>query len=519
MSKESNTLLNYKVIIFLQLFSCVFISWYLFGDNLQAKWNVVDDHEIFNLIGNSQHLPLNRIWSALETTEVVKFGNYPRYRPSYYIIRILECIVWGKNPFYWYIARLFMLSASLFLYWRVLQKYLGIIASGLLLVYFLHYTFWSDLFSRLGPAETYCTIGLALYIYGFSKLIASINEHQKAFGKLDIFLFTVGAIICAGTKENFLILTASSWILLIYLYTSGIKSKSLFISVIIQSIYSLIIVVSVYLSISKEGVDVYSNSISVTDRTAVLISLLKQAKIKYLILGSIVLGLIAATAKIFNKKDYFLIFFKGLLATSVLVSIYALQFIFYNGAWPNNTRYDFPGVLVIPLYISVVYWVAYKTIEIKNFLFKPQILFALTGYILIIFAIYSAGGYEGHKATAAANVHASKQFTKRVQRLQRLFTKNPSIPVIFVTSNPIDYEAIFSYQRFLQKGGAVNPISIETQYVSLESAESLFGKLQSELVALSKNGDANFAPLPLSVEKCFAIIFSGQNSSLACKIV
>jgi hypothetical protein len=275
----------------------------------------------------------------------------------------------------------------------------------------------------------------------------------------------------------------------------------------------------VYLSISKVGADVYSNSVSVSDRTNVLLSLLKQSKIQLLIFISILLGISTAVSRYLKNKNLTSILLKGFVATSGLISIYVIQFIFYNGAWPNNTRYDFPGVLVIPLFWSVVAWIVYKILESKDCFYKSSLIYSVVGYIFLIYIICSVGGYQSHKATALGNVHNSKLFTKRIHRLKRLFLKSPEVPVIFVTSNPIDYEAIFSYQRFLQNDGVINPISVEPIYSTLEPPESLFGKLQSELLTLSKSGDDKFRPLPQSAEKCFAVIFSGQQSSLGCKIV
>jgi hypothetical protein len=71
-----------KNLIFFLIFTPLII--YIFGDNLYAKWWIVDDHEIFFYLtqsGNVQQ-PSFFTWfkeTLLNKTEIGQFGEYPRF--------------------------------------------------------------------------------------------------------------------------------------------------------------------------------------------------------------------------------------------------------------------------------------------------------------------------------------------------------------------------------------------------------------------------------------------------------
>jgi hypothetical protein len=118
-------------------------------------------------------LPVGEIGSALGKTELAKFGDSVRYRPSYYFIRTLEASAWGKNVTAWYAARLaislfVVLSLALFC-WHVL----GRAPAFVYILYEFSQEYWFTLFGQLGPAETY-TAG-----YGHDRPVLCLMSKQK----------------------------------------------------------------------------------------------------------------------------------------------------------------------------------------------------------------------------------------------------------------------------------------------------------------------------------------------------
>ncbi|HZM02573.1 MAG TPA: hypothetical protein VFC44_06085, partial [Candidatus Saccharimonadales bacterium] len=68
--------------------ACVGI-WLLWG-NFTAQWGAIDDHEIMRFLGPQDRLRFRDIPSRLMAGEAGHWGGSPRYRPSYYLLRLTE---------------------------------------------------------------------------------------------------------------------------------------------------------------------------------------------------------------------------------------------------------------------------------------------------------------------------------------------------------------------------------------------------------------------------------------------
>jgi len=135
----------------------------LFGKDLQAEWGIIDDHEIMTYLGPRERLPIAEVPSRLMQKEVGQPGKSLRYRPAYYLLRLMETALWGKNCTLWYLARIVILTVSIALTWLLLRPAFGFVASALFLAYLMSLQFWCDIFAKLGPAEAYIVFGLALF--------------------------------------------------------------------------------------------------------------------------------------------------------------------------------------------------------------------------------------------------------------------------------------------------------------------------------------------------------------------
>src|SRR5262249_4395159 len=147
--------------VLLTLAVCGLFSGIVLRDNLHARWAIIDDHEIAELIGPTGEMTFSQLGDHLAThTEV---GNptweWPRYRPVYFSLRLTECLLWGNTPELWYLARNAMFAVSLALFWTVLWRWLGFLAGSLVLLVLLTHDFWGDIWCRLGPGETYAVVG------------------------------------------------------------------------------------------------------------------------------------------------------------------------------------------------------------------------------------------------------------------------------------------------------------------------------------------------------------------------
>ena len=159
----SNSRVQYLLALVL---SCT-VGVFLIGPNLKARLGPIDDHEMVGWLGSDRKLRLKEIPGMFFETEIGKFGNHARYRPSLYGIRLIETYLWRDHAVGWYAFRLFTFVLFSFVLIILLMKYVGFPISMLTYLYVMNGKYWGDILARLGPSEIYAMPGLALYAVGF----------------------------------------------------------------------------------------------------------------------------------------------------------------------------------------------------------------------------------------------------------------------------------------------------------------------------------------------------------------
>src|ERR1700733_11760739 len=128
------------------------IAFALIGRQVfSANWGLVDDHDTFRFIGTGQRMPITDFLQVLLTkTEIGDVSN-GRFRPSYYLIMLLESAAWGKNVHLWYLARTVFFAVFIASLWWLLGKFIRLWLAGALLLPNLFLPFWGGGWARLGP--------------------------------------------------------------------------------------------------------------------------------------------------------------------------------------------------------------------------------------------------------------------------------------------------------------------------------------------------------------------------------
>ena len=195
----------------------------VFGPNLGARWWIIDDHEIFAAVGPQKSMSLAD-W-ATQLRDHTEFGSpgkkAVRYRPAYFLLRLTECLFWGKNPATWYAVRLAILAASVAMMWELFWQRLGSLNASLLLLALLTYPFWADVWCRLGPAEAYAVFGTAMYLAGIAAVYSTVLPERPAKPSQPVLPWlqmTLGGLVAIGSKENFLVLLPATWIFGLWLW-------------------------------------------------------------------------------------------------------------------------------------------------------------------------------------------------------------------------------------------------------------------------------------------------------------
>ena len=510
------------------------IGFYLWGPNFNAKWWIIDDHEIINHLGTDGKLKLSEFLHQLQLTEVTLWGKSVRYRPSYYVLRFFELCLWGDSPFFWYFFRFLIFAGSLSILWYIVQRRIGFFYSGIFITFVLSFSFWGKIFTTLGPAEQYGVIGTALYFLGFDNCLESLKfnySKKNILKKSDILLIFVGSIIAMGSKENFLLLMMPTLFLTVYAYKKRNLNLYVLVNAAITIGYGIFIGLGILLAVSKTGTDVYANSVSIQSRTGLLISampgILKTFKVHLVIPIMFLFGVLVSLIKKGTSGKVAKLLKTFTLFSVIICLIYLSQIIYYNGNWPTDGHYDFPGMLAIQFYwLAVVVTI----IRMLDLLCESLLIRRIAIIMVVIFAIFyfkPVDKFHNLRQKSLYNKVKTEKFTKAILDIVSEAKKYKDIPIIFESFHALDYEPIASVNRFLHAYEVKNSRYLRMNEYSDETYSNLLYKmLATQLYVVSTMGKVddpsncfNFSPiseLNFNGERCLVIEFTGSKETI-CK--
>lgn len=473
---------------------------YLFGQNLNAQWWLIDDHETFRFLGNNLEIrPFSEFINILiNQTEVGQFGTYPRYRPSYYFFRILETFLWFDHPILWYGFRIFVCIFFLFSISLLIKRYFNFTLSLLIPIVILSDNYFSDIFSRLGAGEVYCILGTSII------LISYYFYNRKKLKLINYYIgISLGTIIAMGSKENFLPFVIFPFLLLVLNFkVNNIKH---WLVLILPVIYSFIIASSILLSLSKGKTDIYGNSVEINER----LNLLQNSFFNHYVIISILIVLISTIfLKIVRTYNLHVKIYIMILSSIYLV----FNILFYNGIFPNNNRYDFPGILCF--YIIIILFVLVINRYLFNFKYKYLLAikyFVPIFFILIANYLISFETIEKIHKTSYYNSINTQKFTNFIKDLQYLPKEKY---LIIVYSNVMEFEHVDSLITFINFYNIYNNKSI---YMAVDSGKNNWENgLVNYMNNLSINGNKLINLLRIeqkgiNLKECAILHFNNQD--------
>jgi len=498
------------------------IAWYSWAPLLNAQWGLIDDHEVMAFVGTEARLPPSQFVAALKTTELNPEASLARFRPSYYVVRTLEAMAWGKNARQWYGLRIAIATIL-----ALTVAYVGVLFAGpILTIGFLTFSlfagYWADIFARAGPGETYAVLGVCLIALLLDKLRKSTVNFATALG------VALGVLLAAGSKENFLVLVVVPiWLL----YKGKVKITSAAGLVTLCTIgYALWIGLTVYARLSTAGADVYANPVSLWSRLH-LFKAFAAKPIVHLWAGAIFISLVGAIAfAYFQKQGQGKPIPKGVFAFTQfdgdltrilrrygfiqlgLIGVYSLQYFFYSGQWPEGSagRYYFPGILARDLALLATLALLISILKLSKLSYSKVLTVEIA---LAAMLVYSAPSYTSNRQASIATVQQTSAFFEKYASIVSFLKDHPELPVIINTHAALDFEPIHAIQIYLKSSDLKNRISINAQNLSQENLApgSLEKGLAGVIVGLSQqDSSGRFVPLQ-SVDqgKCFSIGLSG----------
>ena len=486
-------LINHKQIINILTFSFIF-SYFLIGQNLQAKWWFVDDHEIFNFLGEDHRLTIAEFIPTLLSTEVGQYGQALRYRPGYYFLKLSETMIFRDNPFLWYLFSYLVLSVSmsitLYLISLIVPIWLAIVA----ILFIFTGNYWADIFTRLGPSEIYAVLGCSLFSLGYYGLI----KHPTKLNWLWQLLLLIGFCIAVGVKENFLILLLPCLYLFIYLFYKHRITPLLIVSLLIIIAFSLLVSSSILLATSKAGYGMYMTNTNYTTRLLTSLNSIKPFILSYPVIVWIIGSFILITVNHFFHKDKFsqiihLTLISGFIMVNLLI-VYGSQTFFYNGIYPTQSRYDFPGMLAPTFVIFTVIWYFMKIINL--FIKKKYWPWVTTICVLILLFSALHRGYDTIRLKSYQNVERTTRFTNYIQNLVNYLKTQPDADIVFVVRQPAsDIEMVVSLARYLRYYHIRDNLFIYNDFnpqalsgIELENGQLLINLAKGNSIINSLNG-------------------------------
>jgi len=485
---------------------------YSWSPLFSAQWSIVDDHEIVGTAGADDNFLLINIPAALGQTEISGTSTQNRFRPSYYTLRFTEVALWGKNPALWYGVRVLVAIAFAGLLAAAALHLSPPLLATAFALFVLSRPYWADIFARLGPAEHYAVAATCLIA------VAAWGIHRTQYRAPSWFcLLALGVAISAGSKENFLILgvvllglLASKW---------SILSGSIKALLVLTLCYLAWIILSVAKRLRVTGHDVYAQDISAESRLLLVSRLLDRSDFQLWLTGCGALVVLAALVRLATTarggepnllSDRLAQYALGSLA---LLVVFSVQYVFYFGRWPEveSPRYLFPGMLAqhFTMLLGAAALIAIVASAQPKF---P--LWIVTATLAGLFFAASLDDLRINKALSRQVVSETRAFTEKIEVISRELRSKPAVPVIFNSHSSGDYEALFSFQRFIRAEGLKNPIAISQEGYSAATlpARSLSRDLAKVIEQLQMDGGKGFTPfaeIPSDAE-CYSLGFHGK---------
>jgi hypothetical protein len=491
-------------------------SFLLIGRQIyHANWGLIDDHEIFNFLGPGLHLPLNEIWNTLLTkTEVGTFAG--RFRPTYYVIILIETSLLGTNVHLWYLLDAVGFAIFLSSIWWFMHRFIGNWLSGVLTAYISLLPLWAGVWSRLGPSEIYGAACIGVMVFAAYFIFFADAARNRNASAVALTLATVALI---GMKETFVPLAAGPAAVLLL---AGIQKKlpplvtGLLALVIFGSVGGLVLVIRKL--VLATGADFYAGSVGIRPMLKFAGRGLFVAVARTWWLGVLPILFFGALNVIPRKPLGSWIAASPIAAGAYgfLVASYAAQCALYRSDFPLNFRYDFPAMLLVPLTCCILTCDFFY--RIRPFFSQRALDYAQLIAAAFLFFYFSLGSayFDNGRALAVAvrtNIEATNSFYDELQLALHAAEKSPGSPIILEAYGPGAYEPVYSLSSYLSALGARNRISVRL-HPDAKTHGELYDTLEQKLSVLQDAGTGVFTPLRDGLadhpEGCISIGINGS---------
>lgn len=487
--------MNRRIDILLFGLTSFLCSFYVFHENLKIAFGPIDDHEIVRFLGSDKQLWIWQIPSTLvEMTEVGQYGQYPRFRPVYYVLRMTESSIYGVDSTNWYLARIFMISLTAFflllglMHLFTFRDRLVSILFGLwLTLSVISLSSWQDIVSRLGPGEIYLVLEISIFFYLASALVI------RNFSLRLWILISATFIAAVGTKENGISLLLPYVLIYVYLILANVSRRVSTLIVFSSSLLiSALIAIGWVLGTVNNSGDVYGNERGLDSAITHLFTYTSGAgKSKELLFmfSIIVIHVVISqlTRNPLTKGFFFIVL--------TLFSIYAMiaaEQIFYQGDF-STLRYAAVSLLLSTLGVAIAVVLLLNTFWMLNFsdrLKKAAVILSLSVTLVIISIPKAQVAKVNFDSVAAQGQLGAENFQTQLTKVREDLSSGKFNGIVLQISNVWDYEPAYAFSQYLEFYG--NGLPKYLHVTEFNVAPGLETKLLMQLMDYETNGESTW---------------------------
>jgi hypothetical protein len=331
------------------------LATYQMAPQWHAWWGLMDDAEFLGWAPRGRSLAAKDYLPTLAMTEIGQIGTTMRFRPVYYTLRVAERVIWPASPSWYYAARTGMFAIALSLSaWALFTALGGILGGGIFALVSTQW-FWRDIWAHGGPAEQYAFVGTSLLAVAG---VLAWQDIRKAGGRTAAVLATLGTVLAMGSKENFLILLIPFALVLLRVASVSAHRRMAIALFLAVAAFAAFIVAAVIPGLRSAGSDMYGNPISTHARFAWA----SAREGRWLVVVTAVLAflpvagwrLLPASRRTDDAHARLRASaLRYYTHVGLLLVVVISQLVFYSPRWPTfGSRYDFPGMLAIPLALA-----------------------------------------------------------------------------------------------------------------------------------------------------------------------
>ena len=420
-----------------------------------AEFGPIDDHEPLIWMGPDGRLGWSEFWKTLMHTEVGAWGGSGRFRPAYYVVRIVQTILFGDNPRAWYASVLVMFALACAFLGYTAATWVAAAASGMkprirwptMLVaaaacpfLFAGMYAWSGIVGRLGPAELPGLLGISVALLSLTKL-------ARGGGRV----WWIPALLAVGTamfaKESFVAFALVFPLVGMYRYRTLARDKVDFAAGLLGLLPVLLLALILGPDVVGRQQDVYGGAVGSSRLSGAVSSLSKPPLRQCLDAGATLLvAWVALTATISRRERRGALFLLG-----VIVWLLACAFFdawFYGGQYPLPRYRAVVDLLTVLQYLGAgcLALVAVRRAWLLPFPVLAVATASLAASALFIFRLVGPSNDNIHLTreaashNAAATVEYQHGLSETLDRLSR--AQDPVVAVVATIGS--DYEPAYA---------------------------------------------------------------------------